>query len=352
MFHASVVPYTLVFKQPAKTSRNTLMEKKVHLLRLEKRSQPDIYGLGECGPLAGLSVDDVPDFENHLQQVVAHLNDGALPPELDLEKRPSIRFGLESALLDLENGGRRLLFPSAFTTGKQSIPINGLLWMADKKDLLQQLEQKIAAGFTCIKMKVGALDFDEECQVLETIRKKYSAFRIELRVDANGAFPAGDAQAMIKELQRFELHSIEQPIKAGQWEAMQELCAKTKLPIALDEELIGLDPHTEGARMVAFIQPQYLIIKPGLIGGFDSSAKWIQLAEKHARGWWITSALESNIGLNAIAQFAATYPLNMPQGLGTGQLYTNNFPAPLEIKDGALHYNHLLPWQLSLVSLA
>lgn len=341
MFQAQLSTHLLEFKKPARTSRNTLNQKSLYVLRLSRKNQPAMEGWGEISPFAGLSLDDVPEFPVRLKAVVQDLNDGALPDELDLESWPSIRFGLETALADLATGGIRQPFPSAFSRGEAALRINGLIWMDSRDGMFRQVEEKIAQGFDCIKMKIGALDFDEECRLLEQIRKKYSAFRIELRVDANGAFPASDALAMLQELKRFELHSIEQPVRAGQPELMQELCTKSPLAIALDEELLGLKPDKQ---FLEFIRAPYLILKPGLLGGFGITKAWIDLARETNTGWWMTSALESNIGLNAIAQFASQFDLKMPQGLGTGQLYTNNITSPLRIENGHLHYQEETAW--------
>ncbi|MBI1221191.1 MAG: o-succinylbenzoate synthase [Bacteroidetes bacterium] len=336
--------HDLNFKVPARTSRNTLETKRLFLLRLKDKDGKT--GFGEISPFTGLSLDDSPEFKQRLDRFISDWNGGAREEELDLNDWPSIRFGLETALLDLYNGGRRIFFDGPFCSGKESIPINGLIWMDSVEEMLRQIEAKIDQGFNCIKMKIGALDFDQECRMLEEVRKHYSAFKIELRVDANGAFPFDDALAMLKDLSRFELHSIEQPIQQGHWERMAELCAKTPLPIALDEELLGLHPQADGDALMRTIHPQFLILKPGLLGGFKISDDWISLARKYATPWWITSALESNLGLAAIAQYTATKGNSVPQGLGTGQLYTNNFPSPLQISNGYLSMNGPENWNL------
>jgi o-succinylbenzoate synthase len=337
-FIATVSKHLLQFKIPAKTSRNTLADKEVWLLKLYNESQPSIFGLGEISPLKGLSIDDTDDFENHLNEILGLINKGAHPKELELGTLPSILFGVETALLDLNNGGKRKIFDTLLFEGKLQLPINGLVWMADSENMLQQAEEKIKAGFNCIKFKVGALDFDEECRMLEKLRKHYNAFKVEIRLDANGAFATDTALEQLKELSRFEVHSIEQPIKQKQWDAMQAVCAQSKIPVALDEELIGVDPKGEGEEMISFIKPQYIILKPGLLGGFSTSDEWIKLAEKNNIGWWITSALESNVGLNAITQFTSKYDIKIPQGLGTGQLFTNNFESPLYMQNGFISY--------------
>ncbi|WP_317170122.1 o-succinylbenzoate synthase [Rhodocytophaga rosea] len=255
---------------------------------------------------------------------------------------PAIQFGVETALLDLRNGGKRIIFKNDFSAGKTGIPINGLIWMGKPEFMRQQIDEKLMQGYTCLKLKIGALDFDKECELLGYIRKQYPAEQITLRVDANGAFSTGDALEKLKILAQYDLHSIEQPIRQGQWSEMASLCRHTPLLIALDEELIGvIDKKQE---LLQTIHPQFIILKPSLLGGFHHSLEWIKLAEKMNIGWWITSALESNIGLNAISQFTASLNNPLPQGLGTGQLYSNNITSPLEISKGYLHYNLARSW--------
>lgn len=341
--NATVTKHTLQFKTPARTSRNTLQDKTLWLIHLSYLGAI-AKGVGECSPLKGLSVDDVEGFETKLHEVAELINEGQHPFDLGLEQWPSIRFGIETAMLDLKHGGVRKIFDTPFFTSQQKIPINGLVWMADRQDMLRQAEEKIAAGFGCVKFKVGALDFDEECRMLEDLRRKYSAFKVEIRLDANGAFDPDTALEQLKELSRFEIHSIEQPIKTKQWDNMESLCAQSKIPIALDEELIGIAVANEGLSLLKHIKPQYIILKPGLLGGFDYSKLWIELAEKSNIGWWVTSALESNVGLNAIAQFTSQYPVQIPQGLGTGSLYINNFDSPLTVQAGYINYNPLKNW--------
>lgn len=345
MYSAFITKHILKFKTPAKTSRNTLEDKVVWLIHLSHLGKKTT-GIGECSPLKGLSVDDVPGFETQLQEVVNLINNGAHPKELGLDNWPSITFGLETALLDLQNGGIRKITDEPFFLGEEKIPINGLVWMGNRQEMIAQAEEKIKAGYTCIKFKIGAMDFDEECRMLEELRKKHNAFTIEIRLDANGAFATDTAVEQLNELARFGIHSVEQPIKQGQWDAMQEVCAKSTIPIALDEELIGQKPVDAAQKMLKTIQPAYIIIKPGLLGGFENSKQWITAAQKNNMGWWATSALESNIGLNAIAQFAATYKPTIPQGLGTGQLYENNFDSPLTVDNGYIYYDVVKNWHI------
>lgn len=305
-------------------------------IRLSDVDRAGMTGIGECGPLPGLSPDAVPDFERVLEEALTKLSTSGplrlkeildtVPPGF-----PSIRFGLEMAWHDLNNGGKRIVFDNSFRHGVP-IPINGLIWMGDLDFMMNQINQKIAQGFRCIKLKVGGLDFDRECDVLEYIRKRYFNHNIEIRLDANGAFKLDDALYKISELSKFNVHSIEQPIKAGQPD-MEELCRKSAIPVAFDEELIGKELLSEKSSLLKAFKPQFIVLKPTLLGGFQASTEWIELAESMGIGWWITSALESNIGLNAICQYTASFRTAMPQGLGTGGIYENNIPSPLQVRD-------------------
>ena len=264
----------------------------------------------------------------------------------ELKEYPSIQFGLEQALLSLKSGDGFKLFPSDFTTGKSGIKINGLIWMGEKQFMLNQIKQKLKQGFDVIKLKIGAIDFQSELELLKFIRKDFSVEDVEIRVDANGAFHPDEALEKLKRLSDFDLHSIEQPIKAGQPDKMAGLCEKTPLPIALDEELIGIIDNYKKGELLKQIRPQYIILKPGLIGGFQGSNTWIDLAKEQKIGWWITSALESNIGLNAISQFTYILQNQIPQGLGTGSLFTNNIQAPLRVENGHLYYDPDQSWDI------
>ncbi len=343
---ASYKKYTLNFKVPSGTSRGIMTQKETWYIILR---DVDSFGIGECGILRGLSVDDVLDYEQQLAWVCNNIHMGKNELLAQLRTFPSIQFGLEQAFLSLESKDPFELFPSNFTQKESPIPINGLIWMGDEAYMLKQLEKKIKEGFGCIKMKIGAIDFEKEISILKVIRDNFSPEDIELRVDANGAFSLAEAMEKLERLSTFKIHSIEQPIKAGQWDEMAQLCIKTPLPIALDEELIGVFDVKEKAKLLQTIQPQYIILKPSLIGGIKGSQDWIALAKKQNIGWWITSALESNIGLNAIAQF--TYSLNtaMPQGLGTGSLFTNNIESPLEVAGGKLYYRQSNVWDMDLI---
>ncbi|HEY9004556.1 MAG TPA: o-succinylbenzoate synthase [Ohtaekwangia sp.] len=340
------------FNFKARTSRGLMRDKISWFIAVWDDANPNLKGIGECGPLPGLSPDDRPDFEQVLQDVLNKLSSHSLQhfntstlQHLVPSGFPSIIFGLETALLDLQNGGKRLIFDNDFTKGK-SIPINGLIWMGDLDFMLHQLSDKVAQGFTCIKMKVGGLNFDREMDVLEYMRKRFYREQLTIRLDANGAFKTDEVLFRLEELSRFKIHSIEQPIKQGQPE-MEELCRKSPIPIAFDEELIGIEGEEAKRKLLTRLKPAYIILKPTLHGGLQSCREWISLAESAGIGWWITSALESSIGLNAICQFTANYPVTLPQGLGTGAIYEDNIPSPLRVKKGEIHYDDSLAWDLS-----
>lgn len=339
---ASYFKHTLEFKQASGTSRGVLKTKESWFIKIETEKE---FGIGECGLLKGLSIDDREDYEETLKWSCENIHLGLNTLYSKLKEFPSIQFGLEMAFQSLASSDPYLLFPSDFTEGKKGMVINGLIWMGEKSFMKKQIQTKIAQGFSCIKLKIGAIDFESELELLSYIRSEFSASDIELRVDANGAFTPRDALDKLERLNKFDLHSIEQPIALGQWQEMAKLCQKTPLPIALDEELIGLKDVTNKKEALLTIQPQYIILKPSLIGGFQGSKEWIELANQYNIKWWITSALESNIGLNAIAQFTFIQNNNMPQGLGTGGLYTNNIESPLEIKGEKIMYNPKLNWE-------
>lgn len=342
---ASFIKYILNFKQPSGTSRGVLRTKETYFLILEEN---DKKGVGECGLFRGLSIDDRPDYEERLQWVCDNINLGRDKILEQVNDMPSIQFGVEQAFLSIKSNNIFELFPSKFTNGEDSIVINGLIWMGDFSFMKQQIINKLKSGFTTIKLKIGAIDFSAELELLKSIRKEFSANEIELRVDANGAFQADLVLEKLKQLSEYDLHSIEQPIKSGQWNEMAELCLKTPLPIALDEELIGIFDFSDKVKLIKTIKPQYIILKPSLIGGFSGSKEWIDIAKQHKVSWWITSALESNVGLNAIAQFTYSLKTTIPQGLGTGGLFTNNFESPLFIAKGQLNYNPEINWKFKL----
>lgn len=345
MITASYKKYILKFKNPSGTSRGILKTKETWFIILEKDGKK---GIGETGLFRGLSIDDVPNYEEKLKWVCKHINLGLDKLLNQLIEFPSIQFGLEQAFTSLKSSNSFELFPSKFTKNNNAIAINGLVWMGDKQFMKSQIKEKLKTGFSCIKMKIGAIDFNSEIELLTSIRKEFSPNEIELRVDANGAFKPTEALNKLEILSKLHIHSIEQPIKQGQILEMANLCEKTPLPIALDEELIGIFTKEERRKLISHIKPQYIILKPSLVGGFKGSKEWIDLAEKNNCGWWITSALESNIGLNAIAQWTFTLGNPLPQGLGTGSLFTNNFESPLEVLNGSLGYNNNKKWDFKL----
>lgn len=320
-----------------------MRQKDTYFIRLTDSGQEGIYGLGEAGLFRGLSCDDRPGYEKKLTEVCRNIDRYATQPSL-LADWPSIRFAIETAVRDLSNGGRRLIYPSAWTEGNDEITINGLVWMGDRDEMRRRIATKLSEKFRCVKVKIGGIDFNEELSLLDFIR--HEAPEVQLRLDANGAFSPSEAPEQLERLAKFGIHSIEQPIRAGQWAEMHRLCEHSPIPIALDEELIGINSADEKGRMLDTIRPAYIILKPTLAGGFEGSEEWIRLALERDCGWWATSALESNIGLNAIAQWVATLNTSMPQGLGTGQLYHNNIPSPLYLQGDKLRYRSGDEWKI------
>lgn len=346
MLSAKWIKYTLNFKRPVGTSRGTLQTKDSYFIIITS-SDLSNSGIGECALLRGLSYDDRDGYEAQLNEVCSRINEAQEWLIKGLEEWPSIQFGLETALRDLETNSNKILFQNKFSAGLKPIPINGLIWMGDYGFMREQIIDKLTEGFQCIKLKIGAIDFPKELELLRLIRDEFPEDQLELRVDANGAFSINEAEAKLEALKMFKIHSIEQPIRAGQQEAMKELCAKNIIPIALDEELIGITKIKAKMELLRYIQPQYIILKPSLVGGFKGTLEWINLASMNQIDWWITSALESNIGLNAIAQWTASLDNPLPQGLGTGALYANNFKSPLHAEGGFLHYRLSENWDLS-----
>jgi o-succinylbenzoate synthase len=341
------IPYLLDFKFDAGTSRGVLKQKETHFIKLWDENNPEVYGIGEAGMFRGLSVDDRPSFVDELNQVIDNYTAGSINILDNLQNNPSIATALEMALLDLKNGGKREIYRNDFSRNNIPLPINGLIWMGEKDFMKKQIIEKIDLGFDCIKLKIGALDFNYECELIKFIREEYTKDLI-VRVDANGAFDPLLALGKLQKLSKYNLHSIEQPIRANQWEEMAALCDKTPLPIALDEELIGVSERAVKERLLDIIKPQYIILKPSLLGGFENSEEWIQLADDREIGWWVTSALESNIGLNAITQWTSQLLFKGHQGLGTGALYANNIKAPLYVKNGMIAYDKNIDWDLKL----
>lgn len=350
---ASIQHHTLQFRFEAGTSRGTLKEKDTWYLKLF--SDNHLIGIGEAGPLKGLSIEPLDQMEIELERVCEQLIGMQIPESMEIafeiaqdvspDGFPSIRFAVETALLDVMHGGKKLIFDTPFYRGKERIPINGLIWMGSEEFMQKQIHEKLNAGFDCIKMKIGAIDFETELKLLKSIRAQYSPNEITLRVDANGAFAPKEAISKLTQLAALDLHSIEQPIKAGQIKEMTKLCDATPLPIALDEELIGVNAYEDKLKLLKQIQPQYIILKPSLIGGIKSTLEWIKIAESMNTGWWMTSMLESNIGLNAICQLASYLKVKMPQGLGTGQLYYNNIASPIRIANGETYYDVTKEWE-------
>jgi len=355
MLKGDFFTHRLNFKFTAGTSRGNLHVKDTWFIKVWDDENPSVVGFGECGPLQGLSPDPLDALEKEISKTLKDIEEYEMPGDhvsclemagmLVRNHFPSLRFALETALLDLLNGGERMIIKNDFYTSGMLIPINGLIWMNEKGHMIDQAQQKIAEGFGCIKMKIGAINFEEELEVLNYIRS-HGEEDITLRVDANGAFSEDEVIGRIERLSAYSIHSIEQPIKAGNWKAMAAICKESAIPIALDEELIGMGEKKED--LLHEIQPQYIVLKPTLHGGFSETAEWIELADKYNIGWWITSMLESNIGLNAICQFAAEKSPNMVHGLGTGKLYSNNIESPLTIQNGHISYLNTQKWDYTL----
>ncbi|MDN3691925.1 o-succinylbenzoate synthase [Chryseobacterium tructae] len=330
---ASYFKYLLKFKRPSGTSRGVLLDKETFILEISENGKK---GIGECAIFRGLSFDDRPDYEDKLKWLSENINQNPDFLKEELKEFPSIWFGYEQAIQNLKFGAN-LYFPSEFTEGKSAITINGLIWMGEVGYMEEQIQDKLEKGFHCIKLKIG-VDWKSEHIILQQLREKFSKEQLELRVDANGGFTKEEAVVVLQQLADLHIHSIEQPIKAGNWKDMAELCAQTPTPIALDEELIGITDPEEKKKLLEIIKPQYIILKPALVGGFAGSDEWIALSDELNIDWWITSALESNIGLNAIAQYTFTKKSPMPQGLGTGALFTNNFESSLDLRNELLWF--------------
>jgi o-succinylbenzoate synthase len=349
---ASFQKYSLKFKFDAVTSRGTLKSKDTWFIKIWEERTPQFFGIGECGPIPGLSPDDKSDFESKLKltcrevERIKILSLASVYQFEFLKDYPSIVFALETAMLDLINGNKRVLYKNPFIEGQKVIPINGLIWMGKKDFMNQQIKEKVDAGYKCIKLKIGGINFDDELAILADIRKKCPE-DLMIRLDANGAFKPADALSKLKKISKYNIHSIEQPIPAGDPEKMAEICANSPIPVALDEELIGVTSYEDKKKLLKFIKPAFIVLKPTLLGGFKQCRDWLDLAQPMNIGWWITSSLESNIGLNSIAQFTSTLDTKgVYQGLGTGQLYTNNIESPLVILLGNLMYDKAKSWDL------
>lgn len=346
MLKAAWSKYLLNFKQPATTSRETMTVRPTYFIKIWDDDDPTRFGIGEAALFKGLSADDLPDYESVMEQCCRRMDDIArnLPPELD--RYPSILFGLETAVADLKYSGKGIITDCRWTDGREPILINGLVWMGNYDEMLQRVEQKLSEGFHCLKFKIGGIDFAQEAEMIRQVRKSFSKDLIEIRLDANGGFSPADAMTKLEQLAQFDIHSIEQPIRQGQWAEIAKICRESPIPVALDEELIGVAPDSR-EKLVETIMPAYLILKPTLCGGMRGSDHWIRIAENHGVGWWATSALESNIGLNAIGQWISCKPTEMVQGLGTGALYMNNIPSPIEQIGESLFYNADNQWDYS-----
>ncbi len=346
MLRAAYCRYLLKFRQRAITSREVMTEKPTYYIKVWHDSHPEVYGIGECGLFPGLSSDDRPGYEKRLAEVCQEIGFYSKEGCGSLRDWPSIVFGVETALLDLKNGGGHIIFPSPWVEGLQQITINGLVWMGTKDEMMQRLEDKLASGFRCVKFKVGGIDFEQELDMIRCAREAFSPEELEIRLDANGGFTAGNALERLNRLAQYDIHSIEQPVKARQWALMSEICRRSPIAIALDEELIGINEKDEMMKMLDCIRPSYIVLKPSLCGSFSGCGRWIECAENFGIGWWATSALESNIGLNAIAQWVSTQSITMPQGLGTGQLYVNNIDSPIRQYGQKLLYDVDGEWNM------
>lgn len=343
MLKAQYCRYDLHFNFVAITSRQSMTVKETYFIKVFDTDSPEVYGVGECAVFRGLGADDTPDYEDRLKNLCSNINS----VEIDDVKESSLRFGLETAMRDLATGGRFCIFDSdIWLRGETAIPINGLVWMGDFDTMKSRLDQKVNDGFRCIKIKIGGIDFERELDLVRYIRDCYSADNLQIRLDANGSMSPSDALHRLERLARYDIHSIEQPIRQGQWKQMREITRYSPIPIALDEELIGTMCYDQRCYLLDATMPEFIILKPSLHGSFSTCDGWIKDAADRDIQWWATSALESNIGLNAIAQWAVSKNVTIPQGLGTGGLYTNNIPSPLVVCDAALAYDNSREWNI------
>ncbi|MDF1574911.1 MAG: o-succinylbenzoate synthase [Bacteroidales bacterium] len=347
MVRATYITYPLIFVRPAGTSRGVLEEKPCWFIELE--NEEGKKGKGEVSYIPGLSMEDGEEMGIQLDHICKLINRGEMDPLQRLPSLPGVQFALETAVRDLETGGLRILYESSFTRGLEGIPTNGLIWMGSKAFMISQIRKKMQLGFRVLKLKVGSLDFSEELELLRWIRTEFGLVDLEIRLDANGAWEPGEALEKMEQFSRFSIHSVEQPIAPGQKEELAGLCAGSAIPVALDEELIGISDAKQRHLLLEAVKPAYLVLKPGLLGGFSVTSHWIALAGEYGAGWWITSALESSIGLNAIAQWTWQRGVSLHQGLGTGALYTNNIASPLQMSGDRLWYRPEVPWNLNPV---
>lgn len=346
MLKAAYTRYILNFHEPATTSRSTMKVKETYFVKVWDDSAPEVYGVGECALFRGLSHDDHPGYEKELSELCRKIH------QVNVHEIPysSMRFGIETALLDLANGGKFKLYDTPWSRSKMAIKINGLVWMGNHDEMLERIKSKVDSGFRCLKLKIGGIGFDEEIDLIKHIRDRFSPKEVELRLDANEAFTTDNVMEKLNRLADYSIHSIEQPIKRGQWAAMSHLAQNSPIAIALDEELIGCRSVAEKFELLRAIKPQYIILKPSLCGGLTDASQWIEIAESMGIGWWATSALESNVGLNAIAQWVSKYQPALPQGLGTGMLYSNNIPSPLRLRNDGIELTEDGKWELSALS--
>ncbi len=346
MLRATWKEITLTPKFELGTSKGPITARTVWYLIAWDSERPEVKGIGEAALFPGHSREFPADVRTKLLELCADTSDWSERVNDDLVDVPSVRFAVEQCLRDLQGSGSKILFPSPFTLGQQGIPINGLVWMGDKSSMRERIRQQLEAGFTCVKMKIGAIGIDEELALLKSVREEFSAHEVVLRVDANGAFNNRNVGEVLERLAELRVHSIEPPVAPGLYEVLSDLCAASPVPLALDEDLIGLNTREARLDLLDAVKPAFIVIKPSLVGGWTAAGEWIALARERGIGWWITSALESNIGLNAIAQWTATLTLDKAQGLGTGTVYSDNIGCPLEVDRGMLRYRPEREWDL------
>ena len=349
MIHATWKELTLTPRFPLGTSKGVINVRTVWYLIAWDESRPQVRGIGEAALFPGHSKEFPAEVRTKLLELCADTSSWEERLIHDLVHVPSVRFAVEQCLRDLNVSGSKVLFPSEFTLGRQGIPINGLVWMGEKKEMRERIKAQIDGGNRCVKMKIGGIGINDELELLADVRREFSAKELTLRVDANGAFSHATAMPVLERLAELEVESIEQPIPPGLFETMAEICAKSPVPIALDEDLIGLNTRDAKADLLDHVKPRHIVIKPSMVGGWAAAEEWIALANARNIGWWITSALESSIGLNAVAQWTATLGVGIPQGLGTGSVYADNIPSPLTVKAGELRYRPEMPWELDRV---
>ena len=351
MLRARWIEHTLHPHFSLGTSKGTINDRIVWYLIAWDDARPDVMGIGEAALFPGHSKEFPADVRTKLVELCARTDDWRHRLITDLVDVPSVRFAVEQCMRDLAVSGTKELFPSEFLVGRSTLPINGLVWMGDKATMRDRIREQIDGGNTCVKMKIGAIGITDELELLSAVRKEFSAADLTLRVDANGAFDALNVMDVLEQLAALDVHSIEQPVAPGLYEMMEELCARSPIPIALDEDLIGLNRRDLKADLLDHVRPAYIVLKPSLVGGWQAAQEWIDLANERNIRWWVTSALESSIGLNAIAQWVATLGVTMPQGLGTGKVYANNIPSPLLAERGQLRYRPEVAWDLSSLGL-